>query len=118
MVIVLIALVVLQSSMKWVIVAYYQLNKSYIANNLCQNKAKPQLKCNGKCYLTKKLKAQDKQEQKSNSVLKAVEYVAQSIHYAVPASPVVYKNTTQVHTGYSIAYYKSPDLSIFQPPRL
>lgn len=35
--------------------AYYYLNKSYIAANFCENKAKVELKCDGKCYLKKKL---------------------------------------------------------------
>lgn len=37
--------------------AYYYLNKSYIAANFCENKAKVELKCDGKCYLKKKLLA-------------------------------------------------------------
>lgn len=39
------------------LVAFYQLNKTYVANTLCENKARPQLKCDGKCYLKKNLKA-------------------------------------------------------------
>ena len=46
--------------------AGYELNKNYIATTLCENKAKPQLKCNGKCYLKKKLKQAEKSEQKSD----------------------------------------------------
>lgn len=41
----------------------YNLNYQYIKNFLCENKEKPELKCNGKCYLAKALKAnQDKGE--------------------------------------------------------
>ncbi|MBS9463672.1 hypothetical protein KIM67_14730 [Flagellimonas sp. 389] len=32
-------------------VAEYILNYDYISNVLCENKDKPQLQCNGKCYL-------------------------------------------------------------------
>ena len=34
----------------------YAINKDYIAKNLCENRAKPKLHCNGKCHLMKQLK--------------------------------------------------------------
>lgn len=36
----------------------YCLQKDYIAKVLCINKEKPQLKCNGKCHLSKQLQAE------------------------------------------------------------
>lgn len=33
----------------------YAVNYEYIKDNLCVNKAKPELNCNGKCYLGKEL---------------------------------------------------------------
>ncbi len=36
--------------------AWYKLNRDYITSRHCENKDKPQLKCNGKCYLKKQLK--------------------------------------------------------------
>ena len=44
--------------------AGYELNKNYIASVLCENKEKPKLQCNGKCYLAKKIKQAEKSEQK------------------------------------------------------
>lgn len=41
----------------------YELNKPYIATTLCENISKPELKCNGKCYLAKKIKIAEKAEQ-------------------------------------------------------
>jgi hypothetical protein len=35
--------------------AEYAVNYDYIANTLCVNKSKPELHCNGKCYLSKEL---------------------------------------------------------------
>ncbi len=52
---------------QWGAVAYYRINRDYIAENLCVNRDKPMLKCNGQCYLAKKLKAAEEKEQKSNS---------------------------------------------------
>ena len=42
----------------------YELNKTYISTTLCENKDKPELQCNGKCYLKKKISQADKQEQR------------------------------------------------------
>jgi hypothetical protein len=38
----------------------YMLNYDYIVENLCENRDKPQLKCNGKCYLSKQLSKEAK----------------------------------------------------------
>ncbi|WET48432.1 hypothetical protein PYS58_17850 [Chryseobacterium indologenes] len=35
--------------------AEYAVNYNYIVNTLCINKSKPDLHCNGKCYLSKEL---------------------------------------------------------------
>ncbi len=43
----------------------YQLRKDFIAKALCVNKQKPQLNCNGKCYLAKRLKTAEEQESKA-----------------------------------------------------
>lgn len=43
----------------------YQLRKDFIAQAFCVNKQKPQLNCNGKCYLAKRLKATEEQESKA-----------------------------------------------------
>jgi hypothetical protein len=42
----------------------FEIRRDYIVANLCENRNKPQLKCNGKCYLAKRLAAAQKQEQK------------------------------------------------------
>ena len=48
-----------------VLVSFYQLNKEYITKTYCVNKAKPELKCDGKCHLKKMLKKSKKTEQES-----------------------------------------------------
>ena len=63
---ILILLVLFQAFSKWVIMAEYTINQDYIAKNLCENKARPMLHCNGKCQLMKKLAEEEKQNS-SNS---------------------------------------------------
>lgn len=45
------------------VMGYYQINKDFIAKNLCENRDKPQMNCCGKCYLNKQLKKIDKESQ-------------------------------------------------------
>ena len=62
----LLAATLLPTISPWGTIAYYQVNKDYIARVLCENRDKPQLHCDGKCYLAKKLKAQqDKQDKET-----------------------------------------------------
>lgn len=44
-----------QCLVKLGIVAWYEVNKDYVAKNLCVNRNHPELKCCGKCYLNKQL---------------------------------------------------------------
>ncbi len=36
--------------------AGFELNRNYIATKLCENRSKPWMHCNGKCYFMKKIK--------------------------------------------------------------
>jgi len=42
--------------------AGFELNESYIVSKLCINRDKPQMHCNGKCYLMRKLKQAEQKE--------------------------------------------------------
>ena len=43
---------------QWVPLLDYAINKKFIAAVLCENRNKPEMKCEGKCYLCKKIKKQ------------------------------------------------------------
>lgn len=65
------------------IVTFYYTNKGYVATALCENKDKPQLHCEGKCFLKKELK---NAEGESNKSKKGAEQ--QEIVLALPVLPV------------------------------
>ncbi|RZK83027.1 MAG: hypothetical protein EOO92_00635 [Pedobacter sp.] len=46
------------------IFAEFKINQKYIAATLCDNRSKPELQCNGKCYLMKKMKDALEKEKK------------------------------------------------------
>nr|MBZ1362978.1 hypothetical protein [Dyadobacter fermentans] len=51
----------------WVIPLLYldfEIRREYIVANLCENKNRPQMHCDGKCYLAKRIAALDEQEKR------------------------------------------------------
>ncbi|MET3981308.1 hypothetical protein ABIB62_003830 [Mucilaginibacter sp. UYP25] len=99
------------------IYAGFELNRNYIATKLCENRNKPQLHCNGKCYFMKKVKqAEEKQNTEDRQAQKNL---FQEASYNQPAQVKFYSvllSVTKV-PNYRI---KLPQqvASIFQPPRL
>ncbi|MGV3585561.1 MAG: hypothetical protein ACO1OF_01060 [Adhaeribacter sp.] len=56
------------------IVLDYQLNKDYIAEFLCINKSKPELHCEGHCYLQKNLEKAAEPENKSTQLTLKIDF--------------------------------------------
>ncbi|SER88006.1 hypothetical protein [Pedobacter rhizosphaerae] len=42
----------------------FELNKSFIIKELCENRNRPEMKCEGRCFLKKRLAAAEEREQK------------------------------------------------------
>ena len=62
--ILLIIAIISSTFSRFFIYAGFEMNRNYIASKLCENRDKPWLHCNGKCYLRKKIK---QAEEKQNS---------------------------------------------------
>ena len=54
--------VLLQSLQGFFTIVNWKINQAELTAKYCVNKAKPMLKCNGKCYLAKQLKKQEEQD--------------------------------------------------------
>jgi len=67
----LLALVFLLSSLNrlWVM-ANYSVNYTYIIENLCENKDRPEMLCNGFCYIDGQLKSIDLDDYQSSKTFK------------------------------------------------
>ena len=100
--------------------AYYQINKKYIAANLCENRAKPKSKCNGKCYLAKKIKAQEDSTGKLPSLLKEITEVLlfQGNTTVSLEEPRIAFQAQIGYSGYHFSYLPTTGKSIFQPPKI
>jgi len=110
----------LQSFSKWIIVADYEFNKEYISKNLCINKERPKLHCNGKCQLMKKLAEEEKQNSSNSNNPGKVKFqdivFIESYKAFSPTLCLLPEQTYSDH--HSIAEYQSPVASIFHPPAL
>lgn len=47
---------------RYVVLLDFYLNQDYIAKNFCINRAAPEMHCNGKCQLARKIKEEEKKE--------------------------------------------------------
>lgn len=115
----LVFIVLLQSSTKMAIVAYYQINKDFISSTLCENKAKPMMHCDGKCYLKKKIKAQESNESKLPGFLKQMPEVSlfMSLFELSLPTPKWQLVAMVFANHYSFTYFSTSQGSIFQPPK-
>ncbi len=100
--------------------AGFKLNQSYIAAKLCENRGKPLLHCNGKCYLMKKMRqAEDKQNNAESQVQKNLFQDAYCVNDSSKTKALYY---TCIHSGFppSLNCGKLPAayLSVFRPPQL
>src|SRR5262249_35709438 len=63
-----ITLIIIQSFSKWIIIAEFNIYRNYIAKRLCENRYRPQMHCNGKCVLMKKMAAEENQSTPAGAV--------------------------------------------------
>lgn len=117
---ILLIAVLLPSISPWGTIAYYHFNKDYIARVLCENRNKPQLHCDGKCYLAKRLKAQqDKHDKETTERIQNTSpiqlYCEAGFQFDFEASPTILQSP---HYAYQRSPYSSYVRGFLRPPRL
>lgn len=91
------------------------MNKDYIAQNLCINKDKPWLHCNGKCFLMRKIaEAEKKQQNQEKQVQK--DLYQQVMLVSVFKFEFLENKTIKTFTFYADEKVFSTPTSIFHPP--
>ena len=115
--VILMLLFSVQTFSKWMWVLDYQLNKEYIAENLCINKAKPQLHCNGKCQLAKKLAEEESSHKPSGADAPKQNlfnpFFKQDLQLVVLSWSEPRREWNTFHT---IKPYTAPVAAVFHPP--
>lgn len=100
--------------------AEYAVNYNYIVNTLCVNKSKPELHCNGKCYLSKEVAKTNVDAESTpfnkakNSGQKILDiYTLPEITEILHTEKTIVSNTNFIYeTAYSFLFLKH----IFKPP--
>ena len=107
-----------QTFSKVLLVVDYQANKEYIMEFLCINRAKPELHCEGHCYLQKQLKKDEHSRKQSDKQSQAQDYsinlFCQDLFHlkTFPSNARV-----SLNTWYVTGPYRQVPLAIFHPPR-
>ncbi len=99
----------------------YIVNYDYIATVLCENKAKPELQCNGKCHLMKELAKASEEDKPSSSDKKVTNYPQEILFLQkieMYSISVITFLETKITTRYSNLYSHLSLVSFFHPPSL
>ncbi len=100
----------------------FQLRQDYIAQYLCENRDRPDLHCNGSCYLAKKLKAARESEEKESSqrLLSQLLEVPASLTPLLFSFPAPEFSTEAVKSAFTYACFFPARMleGLFRPPQL
>ena len=99
----------------------YIVNYDYISKVLCENKAKPELKCNGKCHLMKELAKESETEKpisndKKDSSKYEIEVLFCEEIKSIVLEQIYFEYTTSIGDNYANIYFHSVSCSVFHPP--
>ncbi len=100
--------------------AGFALNKKYVADNLCINRSRPLLNCNGKCYFMKKVKQAQENEknQESHDNLNRLNlsYFQEPFRLTL-VEPAITDLSLPSSFSYSYQYSNSYLTTVFRPPK-
>ncbi len=99
----------------------YVINYDYIVKELCENKEKPALKCNGKCHLAKQLAKASEEEKSGSSDKKQNGKQEIEIVFCVDIKEITFVNyetliVKKIDSEYQNLYASTAIQSIFHPP--
>ena len=101
----------------------YVVNYDYISKVLCENKAKPEIRCNGKCHLMKELAKASEDEKPINSDKKTnftqeIELLFCNEVTETNFIQIYFHNKTSVADNYANLYFHTVSCSVFHPPTI
>jgi hypothetical protein len=97
----------------------YVVNYDYISKELCVNKDKPKMHCNGKCHLIKELAKTSEQEKPISSDKKSTPLEKEVLFFQEIKSIEIkhfYHNNIVIGDNYSNLYFQLNSFSVFHPP--
>ena len=97
-------------------VVEYVIEHDYIAEFLCINKDKPELDCEGKCYLMQQLAAQDDEKRQNLPRIAMEEYPIGFVEILTIAMPKIVDSVNEPSFVYPNDYHYLYSYSDFHPP--
>nr|WP_255702342.1 hypothetical protein [Flavobacterium sp. SM15] len=98
----------------------YVINYDYIVKELCENKAKPQMKCNGKCHLMKEMAKASESENPISSGKKSSFHEHETLFVqeikAFEITTVCFPISKKNNTLYNNLYFHQVASFVFHPP--
>ncbi|MFZ9847340.1 MAG: hypothetical protein ACO3EE_04225 [Flavobacteriales bacterium] len=101
---------------KAIIWANYEVNKAEITRKYCENKAKPKLRCDGKCHLKKQMEKEEKKEKNEGSK-ESKEKIESQYFVEINYSFGTQHSTLKTQHSYSPNHSHSHSHSVFSPPQ-
>jgi hypothetical protein len=117
---ILLMAIMLPTFSSWGTIAYYKLNREYIAKVLCENRKRPEMHCDGKCYLAKKLKQQqDKQDKETSDKVQNTPviqlFTPLAYNYSFERVATFFLEPTRFF--HLVACYAAPVSKLLRPPK-
>ena len=98
----------------------YVINYEYISKELCVNKAKPKMKCNGKCHLMKELAKASENETPISSNKKTASHELEVLFFeeikSFKIASIYFEDRQKANNNYSDLYFYLNSDSVFRPP--
>lgn len=101
----------------------FEIRRDYIVANLCENRNRPMLNCNGKCYLAKKIAEAKKQEEKQAESDFLAKLFAPAVDFSSAITSNISKSADFPETESAVQFrYTNPFIhsnttrDIFHPP--
>ncbi|MCB9063605.1 MAG: hypothetical protein H6551_00520 [Chitinophagales bacterium] len=101
------------------IIVWYRANTDYITKEYCENKDKPELKCNGQCYLSKQLSKVDKGADTDKESPVVYEKNDLPVYFTTEKPSFYFQllpEKQKQHSQYSSDYFYTYISSCFHPP--
>ena len=95
---------------------YYHVNKTYISQQLCENRNNPQMHCNGHCYLSKQLQKAEHGEKQSAQLVKEKEEIIVNQSENLPGQYFPVFKVEVFHPVTSSLYISFCPQSLIKPP--
>lgn len=106
-----------------IIFANYELRKDFIIKNYCINKSRPELHCDGKCYLAKQLKKAEQEDQKQatgNFISKLLSFESEikTNLFANYFAKKAFQEKENPNFQYIVSFSLVHTFSFFHPPQV